>query len=72
MQADQAVPSVERFTEEDIARLQHTTHQEGARYSDCAVCMEDFMNDESIVVLPCAAGHSFHAGCAQAASDVSV
>ena len=44
----EAVPSVERFTEEEIARLPQSSGS--ARYSECAVCMEA---ERDTVFLPC-------------------
>jgi hypothetical protein len=62
-QADAEAVSVARFTEDEIARLPQASGS--ARYSECAICMEDFGAAEAVVVLPCAAGHCFHPGCAR-------
>ena len=35
-------------------------------YEECAICLNDFDDDEDVCVLPCAAAHQFKRGCARA------
>lgn len=60
--------SVDRCSEEELGRLSVVPFVRGAAlfpYSDCAICLTDFVDDEHVVRLPCAAGHCFHVTCAR-------
>lgn len=60
--------SVDRCSEEELGRLSVVPFVRGAAlfpYSDCAVCLADFADDEHVARLPCAAGHCFHVLCAR-------
>merc|ERR1719183_2892823 len=54
--------SVERFSEEDFALLQHSSAT--ATGAECPICLAVFEPAENLVTLPCAAAHCFHRECA--------
>lgn len=60
--------SVDRCSEEELRMLSVVPFVRGTvlfPYSDCAVCLADFADDEHVARLPCAAGHCFHVQCAR-------
>ena len=72
-EGSQAPMSVDRLDEQQLASLKAVCFTEGSSsYSECSVCLADFAAGESLVQLPCAAGHLFHAACAHAALARSV
>lgn len=61
-------PSVDRLSEDELRMLSVVPFVRFAAtfpYSECAVCLQDFADDEPVARLPCAAGHCFHAACAR-------
>ena len=72
MSGGQAPTSVDRLDESQLASLKATTFIPGSSYTECSVCLADFEAGESLVELPCAARHLFHANCAHAALSRSV
>lgn len=67
--ADSSGPvSVDRCSEDELGRLSVVPFVRGAAlfpYTDCAICLADFVDDEHVARLPCAAGHCFHVACAR-------
>jgi hypothetical protein len=60
--------SVDRCSEEELRMLRVVPFVRGTAlfpYSDCAICLADFTDDEHVARLPCAAGHCFHVSCAR-------
>ena len=46
--------------------LAAATRRRSPAYEECAICLNDFDDDEDVCVLPCAAAHQFKRGCARA------
>ena len=72
MSGGQAPTSVDRLDEAQLSSLKATAFIPGSSYTECSVCLADFEAGESLVELPCAARHLFHANCAHAALSRSV
>jgi len=70
--------SVDRFTDEQIARLETLkyvstdTAAASSAGSECAICLNDFAVGEELTTLPCAASHAFHTECVKNALSRSV
>ncbi|CAK0877610.1 unnamed protein product [Prorocentrum cordatum] len=60
--------SVERFEEDDFARLDQLAGLGGA---ECAICLASGSEQEPAVVLPCAARHRFHEESAPGAGSIA-
>ena len=68
-----AVPSVDRFTADQIASLPTVVYSRAsASYSECSVCLSDFVDGERLTKLPCAAGHLLRMSCASECLSRSV
>lgn len=61
-----ALPSVERFSLNQINQLPKSVyHAASCAYTECSVCLSDFVEGERLTMLPCAAGHLLHTACAE-------
>ena len=59
------IPSVDRFTQADVEAFETITYDAStSSYSDCAVCLSDFTDGETLTQLPCAAKHVLRPQCA--------
>lgn len=64
--------SVERFSEDQIARLKSYEHSASSPQTECAICLTDFEVGETLTALPCAAAHAFHTECVRGALSRSI
>lgn len=50
-----------RLTSQHLRQLQTTTFQKGDLYETCAICLEDYKDQDKLRILPCS--HGYHMKC---------